>query len=58
MNKKFFEMDWTEELCILSLVALAVLTGLSSAPKDTSIFTLPVATGILGYLKGKKSVAS
>ena len=55
---KWWKEDWTDELCIVALIVLATITAFSSNPKDTSTFTLPAATALVGYMKGKKTVVS
>jgi len=47
-NKKWFEIDWSQELAIFGIIAVA-LSGYSNP------VVIAVVSGLIGYLKGKNA---
>lgn len=46
-NKQWFEIDWSQELAIIGIIAVA-LSGINNP------VVIAVVAGLIGYLKGKQ----
>ena len=54
MSDRWYEQDWNEELTIVALAFVAILSIFYSPTLGNEI-PLSIGSGLIGYLKGKQS---